>query len=724
MFHPKHQSDLLARGYDGLGTFANALTVGTPWDNVIDFASHPSFCNQKLYPRQRTLLKLIYLETESMSQYDIDVINEWRLGFQQPKDVFGVQPDIWDRVKYLKERGYHHFPHVQAVLGRRASKGFIGGVLGAERFAYFYSLDNWQSHFNLAPGVTGWCQVVATSQGQAKRTQFADIRYLVENCKYLQESISISKEGEFAVRTPSDLRRIAEMKAKGVTIEHEIASLRCVAQSTNSGTTRGVSSFMMAYDEFAHQIFSTGSTKSGDEVYEASQPSLDQFGVQQLTYLPSSPLTKIGLFFELYRHGSVLLPSYTNGVLGMEEHTEKSLGIDAEAEIEGLTEVDPEMLIFQGSSFELYKDWERSKELGGPKFKRAVQVYDDRMKRLQVRNPEKFSVERLGQFAAVQDAYLDPDKVDLMFAPVKWREPLKPQRFGYLNRQYRIHCDPGRVNANFALAIAHLEDAPCDACGSVYIPTTLGTVGHNCPEGGRIWPHVIIDYLQVWQARDYPDHTIDYRQVREEIQKILRKFPSTEKVSFDQWNAASMVADLKHEFSPKIRVVEEAFTQQVNQDRFEDFKSLVNLGWIHSYEDHFGEGGIGLLEQELKFLSTKNGKVDKQDFGPITTKDLADCVMVIATDLLHNALDQWVRQIGAYGAYGSSDASGLRQGREWDRLAGAMGGSGGHKQSRARQQLAQNTKERMRGSRLGKYLVPPSRGGRGGVRRGNPDHIR
>ena len=448
-FHPNQQRRLIQEQVGGspLASFRSALKTKRPWDCIQDFAMHPSFCGQKLYPRQLTLLKLIYLETENMTPYDLDVIEEWRGGFKKRKDVFGVQPDVWERVEYLKSKGYTHFPHVQSVLGRRAGKGFIGGILGAERIAYFHSLDSWQKHFGIKQGTEGWLQVYATSQQQAQRTVFADIRYLVESCKYLQPWISTSKEGYFAIRTPSDLRRIAELESKNVKVEREIASLKAIALSSNSATGRGLTTYCIAFDEMAHLVFGSGSTKSGEEIYESAVPATDQFGTDRLVYAPSSPLTKIGKFFELYQHGSVLMPyEKPNGSTELTSVDAKMLGLTDDMIEEGIEEAtaEPEMLIFQGPSWINYQDFEKAKSIFGYRIKRAISSYDDRMKRLEQRNPEKFRVERLGQFADVQNAYLDPEKVDAMFVPPTWREPLVPQDYGKLMYEYRIHCDPGR----------------------------------------------------------------------------------------------------------------------------------------------------------------------------------------------------------------------------------------------------------------------------------------
>jgi hypothetical protein len=663
MFHPNQQQRLITdQKFSPIDIFKNSLRSATPWSSIIEFATSDAYCHKRLYPRQATLLRLMYLETEQMTQYDLDVIEEWRKGFKKRKDIFGVQPDVWDRVEYLKSRGYRHFPHIQAVLGRRGSKGLIGAIAGAEQLAYFYSLDDWQAHYGIDPGQDGYLSVVATSQGQAQRYQFADIRRTVEKCRYLRSAISTSKEYYFSIRTPADVRNIAELKNAGVVVEREIATLRAIALSASSTSGRGAVGFANFFDEFAFMITGTGSAKSGEEIYEAWQPSLDQFGKDALTYIPSSPFTKIGKFFELYKQGSVLMDSYNEKHgLTFKRETEHSLGIDAEEEIEDLTS-DPEMLVFQGPSWILYEDWERAPELIGVKWKRPVQpdLSSEIQRRRQRRNPTKFKVERMGQFAEVQDAYLDPDKVDEMYIDPPWRDPLEPQTFGHMNIPYRIHCDPSRTNANFALAIGHLEDAPPD-------------------EYGDVWPHVIFDFLKVWKPVDYPDHTIDYIQIEKEIDEILKRFPSTVKISFDQWNSARFLAHIRQEFSPQIRVTEEVYTEKINQARCEKFKSALNLGWIHSYLDHYGDDGQCLLEQEMKFLqevpSGSGGmKVVKQDFGPCTTKDLFDAVSVVTTSLLHDALDRWAEKL-AVGSFGSTDVAGLRSGREWDRMATVVGGA-------------------------------------------------
>jgi hypothetical protein len=1078
-FHANQQLRLLEQSFDPVGMLRNSFSKGTPWSCISEFATSDRFCGLTLYPRQHTLLKLVFLETENMTQYDLDVIDEWRRNFTNPRDVFGVQPDIWERVEYLKRRGYRRFPHIQFVLGRRASKGYLGAIIIAEQIAYLISLDNPQAHYGIMEGkdvfchddqtevltVVGWkkfsdlsqnellgtvnietgqtefqapsrlisyhhhgdmvylhagnqldalvtpdhdmvicpntsekgmgkgvgswaaayewechdslcqcgttligsrggekitqhcgqcgvlfdsapnqclkrcpahrsaprlkggplrhkkkardlqvgdklavgsawscstdgnvvptqrsldfaafvgfwlaeggkthhnrltqilifqseghfkqnqimqevfsrlgfrwrvteyerrseqntqryiyvidepdwakwlisecldedgdhrlpayiwgappsvkdalceghlwgdgcldtgaetrrfhffsshaladdlqalyastgqssyvrvvrkpgdsytlygqehvakhfrwrlnttgrtvkiltlaehlrtvpyngmvycatvpngtlitkrngavlisgnCNIGATSQTQAQRHQFADVRNVVEGCAWLGPHIAETKDHLMRLRTSADLRRIAEMKTHDVPIEHNIATIWVTALSASSVSGRGATSYCNTFDEFAFHVQGSGSTKSGESIYEDWQPSLGQFKKDALTLIPSSPFTKIGKFFELYQHGRVLMSNY-NDNKGTREEAQAALRT-ARADLNEVElAAEPGMLIFQGSSWSLYQDWQRGPELVGIRFTTAPEndLTDEEQQRRKLRNPEKFQVEREGQFAEVMGQYLDPFKVDAMFNPVPWRDPqeLTPTPFGRFDYSYRIHVDPSTVGANFALAIGHTELAPED-------------------EFGERWPHVIIDRLHVWQPKDFPinpttgKHEIDYTLVERQLDQTLYTFPSTTKFSSDQFHSTGLLQRLRMKYSPGIRIVEDTATEKKNFERAEKFKSALNLGWVHSYKDNLyddgGSVGSSLIELECKFLSEKNGKVYKQEFGPVTTKDLYDAVSTVVVDLLHESLEKWSGgELNAH-AFGSTNKPDLTSGRAQERGA-------------------------------------------------------
>ena len=652
-FYPNAQLRLLEQDFDPKALLRQSMTKGIPWSSITEFATGEEFCGQVLYPRQQTLLRVIFLETENMSAYDLDVIEEWRRGFVKARGVYGLQPDIWERIEYLKRRGYRRFPHIQFVLGRRASKGFLGAILAAELIAYLIALDNPQKYYSIREGKDVFLNVGATSQTQAQRHQFADIRDVVENCVWLQPYIAETKDHQIRLRTPADLRRIAAMKMQDVPIEHTIASIWAVALSASSVAGRGATSYANYFDEFAFHVQGSGSIKSGEEIYEDWQPSLGQFKKDALTFMPSSPFTKIGKFYELYQHGRVLMSTYQDETGLSEEAVAEIRNLHSRADLDE-TELaaEPGMLVFQGPSWSLYEDWERGPQLVSVSFGAAPEddLNSEEQLRRKLRNPEKFSVEREGQFAEVMGQYLDSAKVDAMFDPVEWRDPavLEPTSFGRFDYAYRIHVDPSKTGANFALAIAHTELAPVD-------------------EHGEQWPHVIIDRLHVWRAADFPvneetgKREIDYTKVERDLNEIIYTFPSTYKFSADQWNSTGFLQRIRKRYTT-IRVREETATEKTNWERAEKFKSALNLGWVHSFRDNLYEDENSLLELECKFLSEKNGKVYKQEFGPVQTKDLYDAVSIVATDLLHEALERWDGgQLGAH-AYGSSNARALRSG--------------------------------------------------------------
>lgn len=680
-FNPNFQERLVATSFDPLEMMSSALNTrnSTPWDSIIDFAIHPSYCNFPIMPKQATLLKLIFLETENMTQFDVDTINDWRDGFTRIQDVYGVQPDIWERIEYLKARGYRRFPHIQAVLGRRASKGIIGAFLGCEQMAFLHSLDNPQPLYAVAEHKDVFLNVGATSQTVAMRQLFADLRTMVEGCNYFSPSgrptwIAESKDHVLRVRTPSDLRRIAELKAAKIPVDHQIATLCAVALGASSVAGRGSTSFCNIFDEFAFHV-QTGSVKSDTQIYKDWQPNLGQFGIDALTYVPSSPWTRVGMFHTLYAQGSILMSTYADehGIGAEARQTLVNNGVTMELDAE------PSWLIFQGPSWALYEQWEDTPTILAADMKRTGNYFafpkapepdltDERQIRERRRDPEKFRVEKGGQFAEVQGAYLDRDKVDQMFQrphtrdPVTgewtyWHDPLEPVPFGAFNRTYRMHCDPGLSGANFAMAIGHLEDAPPD-------------------EHGHVWPHVVFDLLKVWRPHDYPEDPvtkkqyIDYVQVHNDLESVIDRFPSLDKVTFDQWQSQSFIAQLRARYMPNITVMESTFTDKVNQERMGKFKSALNLGWVHSYADNFYTDDLScLLELELKYLYVaNNGKVVKNDVGPVVTKDLADCVMEVTVDLLGDALDGWRDSVLNAHAVGSSDVAGLRSGREFERL--------------------------------------------------------
>jgi hypothetical protein len=160
--------------------------------------------------------------------------------------------------------------------------------------------------------------------------------------------------------------------------------------------------------------------------------------------------------------------------------------------------------------------------------------------------------------------------------------------------------------------------------------------------------------------------------------------------------------------------VEDTATEKTNWERAEKFKNALNLGWVHAYVDGFGERGGSLLADECKFLSEKNGKVIKQETGPVTTKDLYDAASVVTTDLLHEALERWSGGHLSARAYGSTDNRVLQSNTPLvDRMLQASGEktyvSGHHGKGPAWEALHTYQADRARGRGQGGGGYQPSR---------------
>ena len=593
--------EILSQELDFLSSATRALKKEPDIPPICDFAEHPAFLGRRLYPRQKTLLKLINLEVEQFTDYDLEVIEEWSKGFSKHGVSIGISPDIWKRIDYLKENDYNHFKEVINITGRRGGKGHIGGILGAYNNWKLLQLDDPQWYYGIDRSKDVYLFCAATNIQQAKAYQFADLVNTIIDADCFKPYIAEAKEYFVALRTPADTRRIAAFEARGIRPQRLIASVRNMAITSNSKASRGAACFTVMFDEFAHMLVGTDGPRTSDEVYNAIVPALDQFGKDGFIYIPTSPFTKIGKCYELYQAGLMEDPETGDPLY-------------------------PNMLIAQLPSWGPYEDWDDPRATQGFQFRGAPQLYNDEMKKLEQREPTVFKVERMSQWADVIDAYLDPVVIAKMYDPFidgsGQMRYLEQQDYGVMAFFYRGHCDPSKAQANTAAMICHTEMIPD-------------------PEDGELWYHIVTDWMKVWNPEDYDNHQVDYELIEEELVNTINRFPTLKVFSYDQYGSFVTLPRLKKRLKEsrpphKAIVVEDTFTPSSNMRRAERFKSALGMGWIHAFRDDYGNDGSCLLEDELRFLQEVNGKIKKQDVGPVRTKDLADCLMVCVDQLLED----------------------------------------------------------------------------------------
>jgi hypothetical protein len=611
---------------------------------IVEFAHSPEFCGKPLYPRQRTLLKLIFLE--DLDSYDKKVIDEWIKSSKEGGEVT-ISPGIYDRYDYLRDHGFPHFRQIQLVGGRRSSKGHITGLATAKKIYDLTLIDNVGEHYGIDVDKDVYIQVVANSKEQAKAMQFADSTNWLLACKSIADQGLISKllAETTSIFTPYDKQRVLKIESQQGKIDKDLAKIRLQAQGTNSRTLRGQAAIAYIFDEFAH-FLSGESNMSAEEVYKAATPSLAQFGKDAMIFTNSSPYTEIGMFFTLYNNSLQLDPP----IIGKPVY--------------------PDMLMLQYPSWELYKDWDNDPLY---KWKGAIMVSpdisdeslansDERIKAQQARfeemaNPESFAVEYRARFAKVIDAFLNPEMVDRAFDP----EFTKSKVGRYIDTEYgakmfsmyKAHGDPSSVVANFGIAVAHIEEVEeemPDRNGGMFLMKV---------------PHVVFDLVDAFYPEDFEEKTIDWMQVVPQIGKLINAFRPIE-WTFDQFDSNFAIQQLNSDIGnmgiTETQVYMKTANAANNKRRAMNFKAALNLGRIHiphpTYpSDKSNKKSLELVRQELKFLQDKNGRIDKQEIGPVRTKDIADCLMecvdfLIGDSLTINMFTQSRPEFGSASGYG------------------------------------------------------------------------
>lgn len=594
-------------------------------DDIIEFVVSDRFLDKgyQLYPRQATLLKVIFLNKEALTDYDYDVLGEWAEGFRMPdpdrwlaehaqgddhfhfEGMHGIQPDWEDRMDALIAEGRPWFREVDAVIGRRGSKGYMGGICAARVLYHHMSYGDPQEHFGIERNKRLSMFVFAAKKEQARDNQWRDVYQVITGAPCFQPFISRPLAESLTLYSPKDKAVMDAAIRRGQYLKSSLdtATFEILPKESTTVSGRGPASFLQMYDEMAHVVKGVARADAG-AVYEQATPSLDTFGHDAFIYAASSPWTMTGKFFE---------------------NTQQALELDPYT----LKPMYPEMLITQLTSWDPYEDYERAHELPvrpGRKttfnfIRTPIQAYNDQMKRLERANRDTFRVERLSYWATVLDAYLDLDQVEEVFGPWDGRELEMTDR-GILSVPYIAHGDPSVSGANFGFAIAHAEGPDQD---------------------GLL--HVVFDLIHNWSPSDFPESRIDYLKVQEDIQGFIDRFVPVE-LTFDQFNSVSLIQRLQsyvgHQHYPRrVEIYERTATHAENWKVAETFKTAINMGLVHAPHHDLGK-------QELKFLQkTGPSRVDHPTMGPVQTKDVADAMMQVTHALIGDQITAYLERLGA-----------------------------------------------------------------------------
>jgi hypothetical protein len=386
-----------------------------------------------------------------------------------------------------------------------------------------------------------------------------------------------------------------------------------------------------------------------------------------MIFCNSSPYSKVGKFYERYEVGM----ETDNGVPASYQNL--SIQLPSWALFEGWWEDESFLNNMDAPKkcVTVSPDWDASKKNEDGSFFYTV---EDRQAILSERNrerqePEKYRVERRGKFAETVDAYLDPLMVDRMFEGVPSAfdaesgellyRPLRSNRFNSHNEfRYKAHLDPSSTTAGFGFALAHVEEYMLN---------------------GDAKPHVVFDLIKRWDPKDFEDGVIAWEPILEELVDICDIF-RPEVLTFDQHQSVYPIQWLRKTLRARgisTRVFEKTANIQGNWWRAETFRTALYQNLIHA---PFDEADCKWASEELKYLqeikTSRIPRVECQEVGPITTKDVADCVMEVVESHIGNLIAGQERQelsemglrVGAPGGYNFGVNVGERGGARDPRL--------------------------------------------------------
>jgi hypothetical protein len=589
--------------------------------SLAKFVLGPAFLNQtKIYPKQLTMLRIIFCELEGLTAFDYQVIEEWGAGFEKrplepgattwhhepardTEFTMGTSPDVLERMRINRAAGRRWLREFNGVIGRRGGKGHLGSLVCARLLWELLALGDPHAYFGIPPNKRIAIPIFAGNREQARFNLFGDIAGLLIDAPCFAPYVQAVYRDRLIIATPADLARPDRL--------HE-GSIEVIAKETTSSAGRGPATVAQFYDEMAF-IDPATSQASAEAVYDAATPALDQFGEWAMVAELSSPHQMTGEFYAIHRRAleldtrtgaaaypeivTVQLPSWVP-YERCEEATEIPMVTQAEAD------GDPEMRDEQG------------RPRCFPPTGRPITTNDAQMGQHQKAKSRAFRVERLAQWATSAGAFFDREDVEAMFGAyngIILKETTQPPH----STKHVIAVDPAIKHDPFTWIVGHLD--PVD-------------------DSGR--PHLVLDALRRWVPEDHGGE-LDIDLVLDALLDDIGHFRAVQVVT-DQYGGPFVVQQLNRKLgnsalNPFSIIREEAWTQSSKLAAANLVAEGLALGQIHSPPDP-------QLRLELLFLEQTGNRIAAPTSGPVQTDDHAMALFLLALELLGKAASQPVHE--------------------------------------------------------------------------------
>lgn len=244
------------------------LFTGLPVPDPITFVISEDYLDRaNIYPRQATLLKIIFLRLDILTAYDHAVIDEWEDSFRETGNN-GIVPGVRRRMAKLRQKGAKWFRETLLVMGRRAGKGHISGLSMAYVLWNYMAKGDPQRHYGVDRDKKLVAMVFAGKRDQAKATVWQDAVNYITGAACFAPYIRAPLQAEkLSVYAPHDFVRMRKLSQQGINPgDINLATFEVVPKESTLMAGRGPTSFCHAWDEMAH-VVASGANRSAEEVY-------------------------------------------------------------------------------------------------------------------------------------------------------------------------------------------------------------------------------------------------------------------------------------------------------------------------------------------------------------------------------------------------------------------------------------------------------------------------
>ena len=186
-----------------------------------------------------------------------------------------------------------HFQNLIVCAGRRGGKSSISAAIADYEFYKLLKKGNPSKAYNQTPG-DNICVLNVSPTDDQSEIVFNKITNFATRCPYIKERFLHQTQSYFELQTDED-KRASERSSNG----KQMATLKSISGGCSSNGVRGQNAILIIMDEMAFFIDNNGRF-SGNEVYDAIEPSRLTFGKDGRMICISSPYAKFGKFYDLY----------------------------------------------------------------------------------------------------------------------------------------------------------------------------------------------------------------------------------------------------------------------------------------------------------------------------------------------------------------------------------------------------------------------------------------